>query len=205
MDLSILVINDCDWIGFHIINDLLNDGYRVDAINIDSSQKSDHLAMFFNRNSSFNMITLDEVEAVYSIVIINSYESESRPFQFTQLPSEIKNILDQDSLTTEVIDQSFFFGEWMPMNEEGMYYQGQFISFTSELFLEKALYVKKLTNMMIHLIHENQRKSNLLIVLSPKNQLSEQLLEKNQSIRDNIPKEDLNIVLSHYHRYKKYY
>ncbi len=53
--MDFLIANCYDWIGFHIVNKLLENGYDVDGYD-HSSEDDHHLSMFLGRNSSFTFV-----------------------------------------------------------------------------------------------------------------------------------------------------
>lgn len=204
--MAILVVNCFNWVGYHIVNDFLNKGYRVEGIELKPSKKSEHLAMFFSRNSLFKTTTIQELNQSYSAIILNSYGISNADKTLSELTSFIKHKFKKEQSVTKVIDYSLIYGEWMPMDLEGMYYLNHYIHFKSDLFSNEAVYIKEFVNRLLSVIKESKIKQEMFITFKQTNVLSEQILEKSQSIRDNVPKEcKLNDVLLHYQRYKEYY
>src|SRR5699024_11747942 len=62
-----LVENCFHWLGFHIINRLLDNGYQVDGMDDLDTDKKEHLSMFVGRNELFRQITSRERNTDYDI------------------------------------------------------------------------------------------------------------------------------------------
>lgn len=204
--MPILVINCFDWVGFHIVNDLLDNGYKVVGVNLTSSKHSEHLAMQVGRNSHFKAISITDISDSYSVIILNSYEHVRANKIFNKHCEKNTFTINNDKISSKLITFKLLFGEWMQMNNEGMYLRNQYIPFESTLFSDESLYISFLTNKIIKLVRESATMQILRIELKDSDRHIEQILVKKQSIRDNVPKEDhLEKVLLHYQRFKNYY
>lgn len=145
--MSILVVNCGHWIGYHIVDDLLESDFQVDGISI--SPNTEDLLMFFERNSSFTL-TEDPEEKQYDTSIIVGNHGE----EYNINAKRIFGIQHKsDKLSKFVsIHTPFLFGEWMPMDENGCYRNKEYISFESDWFKENAIYIKDFTKVLIQLV-----------------------------------------------------
>src|SRR5699024_8017384 len=95
------------------------------------------------------------------------------------------------------------FGEWMPMNEQGMYVQGEFLPFESDYFLQHAVYVKSFVKSLWQWIQTSRLPSSIHV--QKQGQEIEEL-ENSVYIRDNKPAgELLQTVLEHYRKFNLFY
>ncbi|UJL47616.1 hypothetical protein KFZ58_07055 [Virgibacillus sp. NKC19-16] len=197
--MSILVDNCNHWIGFHIVDELLENSYTVDGIGDEDSV----LAMFLGRNSSFNFVKPD-VKKHYDTAIIIGDQSNTG---IKSGQSLIINPVLVDRVENRVeINVPLLFGEWMPMNEKGFYYNNTFITFDSDFFQTEAIYIKDFTKGLMQWLKMKELPSTLE-VRSEKNKDNQHVkLENAVYIRDNRPMEEkVKSVLEHYYLYKKFY
>ncbi|WP_139344966.1 hypothetical protein [Virgibacillus pantothenticus] len=195
MGLVTLVANCNHWIGFHIVNGLLEQGLEVEGLVND--KKDDGLTLFFGRNSNFSFF-IDKKNNPYDQIIrvgtmnINANLS-SGLFMTLAHPSTVNHLTSSNELYIEL---PLLFGEWMPMTESGMYFQGEFISFSSDNFNQHATYIQDfvarfinwLSTTDLHHINRTVKKINL---------------DKFVGIQDNRPKEDkVKQVIQHYQNYR---
>ncbi|WP_145524221.1 hypothetical protein [Virgibacillus sp. SK37] len=199
--MSILVVNCNHWIGFHIVNTLLEHDFNIDGMINPNLQ--DDLLMFFGRNSDFQMVNDEKRE--YETCIIIGDHPKAQDFKAGNkwlLPINGIQKKEQTDLTT--IHTPILFGEWMPMNENGIYHHKKFITFDSEEFKNNALSIHSFTPVLLQLI-QNPSETHELYVHSRH--------EKRKSpgknaiyIRESEPKEKYVADLKkHYKRYKKFY
>lgn len=194
MGLVTLVANCNHWIGFHIVNGLLDRGLKVDGLVTD--KKDDDLTCFFGRNSNFSFF--EEEHNTYDQIIkigtmdINATLS-SGVFMTLAHPSTVNQSTSPNELYIEL---PLLFGEWMPMTETGMYFQDEFISFSSDDFNQHATYIQDfvvcfinwLNTSDLHHIKRTVKKINL---------------DKLVGIQEKRPKEDkVKQVIQHYQNYR---
>ncbi|MCR1834672.1 hypothetical protein NSA56_09690 [Oceanobacillus caeni] len=199
--MSILVVNCNHWIGFHIVNTLLEHDFKIDGMINPSLQ--DDLLMFFGRNSDFQMVNDEKRE--YETCIIIGDHPKAQDFKAGNkwlLPINGIQKKEQTDLTT--IHTPILFGEWMPMNENGIYHHKKFITFDSEEFKNNALSIHSFTPVLLQLIQTSSQTNELYV--HPR-QEKEKRSEKNAIyIRESEPKEKYVADLKkHYKRYKKFY
>ncbi|HLR79388.1 MAG TPA: hypothetical protein VK119_02245 [Bacillota bacterium] len=205
--MSILVANCFDWIGFHLVNYLLENGFQVHGVDELKSTKKEHLSMFFARNDRFIFTTVqqikDEEKVFDTAFIIDEYDIN--PIQAKQTIA----IRNQEKCTYEdktiVIEVPILFGEWMSMCENGVYKNNQFIRFDSEQFLNDAIYINDFIQGLMARV-ENKNLFPMLHVLSIKCRQKHIKLENVFYIRDNRPiEENIKKVTEHYKRYRHFY
>ncbi|MDL4842913.1 Rossmann-fold NAD(P)-binding domain-containing protein [Aquibacillus rhizosphaerae] len=164
-----LVLGCYHWIGFHITNKLLKEGYHVIGFDEGDAEKEDELSMFFGRNSLFTK--LDNKED-----IVKGYKSKKFNACF--------NLLDQKSVegllrmkvgrwfqlgtpnklnlnNKIVIDLPLLFGEWMPRKKSGFIYGKDFIYFNSGDFKRKALYIEDFVDAIFQLVQSSHIPSHI--------------------------------------------
>ncbi|RDW18261.1 hypothetical protein CWR48_11800 [Oceanobacillus arenosus] len=146
--MSILVINCNHWIGYHVVNALLNHDYLVDGI--ENEMESDDLSMFFGRNSLFSFYNQRQRKQYDTCICVGDYgkmEAVKANRIFFINPQESSGRMNLENTTT--ILASHLFGEWMPMNKKGYYDQQAFITFDSNDFKENAIYIGDFTDGLI--------------------------------------------------------
>ncbi|PAV29206.1 hypothetical protein CIL05_12475 [Virgibacillus profundi] len=199
--MTFLVASCNHWIGFHIVNALLEEGYEVDGVSGEAG--NENLPMFFGRNSLFTMVNANERKD-YDIVIIIDETLNMERIESKRI-IKIGEISDGSENTVH-IKNLLLYGEWMAMNEKGIYSNNEFIPFNSKTFQDEAIYIKDFTKALIQWLKTDELPSNLH-VKSSKNKDDKGLkLENTIYLRDNIPKEEkLKTVLTHYKEFIKLY
>ncbi|MGM8364392.1 hypothetical protein ACLIBG_02805 [Virgibacillus sp. W0181] len=201
--MHILVENCFHWIGFHLIDQLLEEGYRVDGINAHNSNETDHFLLFLGRNSNFTLLKDVPPDKTYDAVftIGSPYDKVSYKRRF-EICRDHTTVNESESKV--IIEQPLLFGEWMPMNEKGFYYKNEFVPFISDCFLQEAIYIRKFVRSLIQLMHTD-RLPNRLTIKSAQSPESSSILENNIYLYDNIRIDDKHQLLEHYERYIDYY
>lgn len=186
-----LVENCFQWMGFHLVNCLLENGYKVDGVDDLSSDKKDHLSMYIGRNASFQHLS--------SLKRGTNYDSS-----INITDNEI--VLTMEQNTSHRINLPILFGEWMPMKRDGMYHRNTFISFDSDIFLNEAIYIGDFMKSLIQWVKSSQL-PEILEVKSINNKQNEEIkLENSVYIRNNITiEENLKMVRKHYEKFEKLY
>ncbi|WP_164215008.1 hypothetical protein [Virgibacillus sp. YIM 98842] len=195
------LVNNCNhWISYHIIDELLNNGYEVEGLK--NGEKNEHLLMYFGRNSHFSLSENDKTKQYHTVISLNN--------PLPGVKSKYVHVINPEGHRNEKEGVSFIqapllFGEWMPMNEKGMYVNEKFIPFDSEHFLTKSIYIKDFTKAFVQWIRSENKITNLDI-LSENNRNEWLKLESSTYLRDNRPvKEQLARVIEHYRMYKEMY
>ncbi|MFU0788606.1 hypothetical protein [Virgibacillus proomii] len=187
--MTILVVNCNHWIGFHVVNYLLENGMEVEGLLNDKEDES--LSLFFGRNSNFIFYSHKRDNRYNLIIQIGQMEVPSA------VSSDYSIVLDYKQpekirATDLFIELPLLFGEWMPMTEKGMYMNQHFIPFSSTHFLEHAIYIKDFVKSLMDWLETDDDYKKLTVI--KKNQL-----EKILQIRDNKPNKDkLEQVIRHY-------
>jgi len=203
--MSFLVTNCFEWVGFHMVNQLLEKGYEVDGIDEETTAFKEHLSMFLGRNSAFRLKTRDELTS-YDMAIVIGEDPCTEVLKARKMMNISCNKIQakrKASMTT--IHVPVLFGEWMPMNERGMYVGNQFISFDSAQFLSEAVYIKDFINGLFQWMQANDLPSSLE-VKSKDSESRAVKLDNTVYIHDNERTEDkLKKVLNHYRNYQHFY
>lgn len=204
--MTYLVVNCNDWLGFHIVNTLLENDFNVDGI--EDQNKNDHLSMFFGRNSSFSFVD-STVKRKYDTVIYTGDEDELKGIQSERkvFISDNNTGIKGTSKKSEVyINTPFLFGEWMPMDEKGVYRNQEYIPFESELFKTTAVYINHFTKGLVQWLKTPELSQVLEVKSAKQTDKDDVKFENSIYLRDNIPiMEDVKKVLDHYQLYKDIY
>lgn len=177
------------WVGFHIVEYLLGRGYTVsgnDKINTDAK---DHLSMLIGRNANFTHL---------------EQRPDSKVFDIRITPDEDKLTLHKESTSTMKLP--LLFGEWMPMNQEGMYHRNEFIAFDSDRFLIDAVYIGDFLTIVQQCIDASNLPSVIKVKHGEKDAASDLKLENSVFIRNNRPiMNRLKTVQNHYEKFSEFY
>lgn len=198
--MSVLVVNCNHWLGFHIINTLLEHDFKIDGI-INPSLPDD-LLLFFGRNSDFQMVNENKREYETCIIIGNHTNVQEFKARKKLLINEIQQIERRTEVIT--IHPPILFGEWMPMNENGIYHNNKFILFESEEFKNNALSIHSFTPVLLQLLQNSCRMNEFYVY--PR-QEREKNSEKNAIYirEDESKKKYVADLRNHYKRHRKFY
>lgn len=200
-----ILVADCNsWIGYHVVNELLENDYKVHGIN--SERGNDTLSMFFGRHSLFTFVNAGERKVYDAAIIIGDGTEigEIETSRFVILSNSNRKLPEYKNKI--IIKTPLLFGEWMPMNEKGFNRNNELIAFDSDLFHAEAVYIKDFTKGLIQWL-QTPSLPRVLEVKSAKEKEKKNLkLENSVYIRDNVPiSEKLKLVQDHYHQYKDSY
>lgn len=205
ISMSVLVINCFHWIGFQIVSKLLEEGLRVDGIDEEESTLETHLSMFLGRNSLFTLKTNEEPKSYDTAIIIGTSQYINE-INAKRILSINQNKDEPSKAGMTMIHVPLLFGEWMPMNEQGMYVGGGFIPFNENYFLTESVYVKDFTDTLFQLLEKIHLPTRLEVKSKETTENQDIKFENVIFIRDNIPNGDkLKSVLDHYQQYKRFY
>lgn len=185
-----LVENCFHWIGFHVVDFLLENGHKVDGSDNLSTDKKEHLSMFVGRNKSFTHVT--DIDAAYDWTITINEGSEM-------------TITMHNGRTTRV-KLPLIFGEWMPMKQEGVYRGDKLIPFDSDCFLTEAVFIDDFLKSLIQWVESSHLSPVLEVRSIYKKEQEDKRLENSIYVRNNRPINDtINIVKKHYETYGEFY
>lgn len=203
--MSFLVTNCFDWIGFHMVNHLLEKGYTVDGMDEETTASKDHLSMFLGRNSAFHLKKKKEL-TTYDTAIVIGEEPCPDGLKAKQIINIRRNKLqDTQKTSMTMLYVPVLFGEWMPMNDKGMYVNNQFITFDSAHFLSEAIYIKDFIAGLFQWMQSADIPSGLE-VKSKGSEIKDVKLENTVYIRNNEQTADkIKKVLKHYRNYQQFY
>ena len=199
--MAILVAGCTHWIGFHIVNELLEEGYMVDGI--PDHGGNENLSLFFGRNSSFSTVGIETAKEYETAIIINDVQNSD-----SILANKIVKIGGEQEKNEKItyIEISLLYGEWMDMNEKGMYRGKEFIQFDSNFFKEDAIYIKDFTKALLQWVRSDKLPDQLNVVSANNRMKKGVKLENSIYLRDNGPKKEiLNSVLTHFEKFKEMY
>ncbi|MFC4559304.1 hypothetical protein ACFO3D_13980 [Virgibacillus kekensis] len=188
--MTVLVENCFDWLGYHILEELLENDYETAGVDEITTDFKEHLSMLVGRNALFRHITEPERENKYdSSIVVKS----------DQL------IITRDGQQTTV-ELPLLFGEWMPMNEAGIYRQNNHIPFDSNFFQKNAVYVDDFVRSLLLWMKASQLPGVLEVKSATDDKEVNIKLENSVYIRNNIPINELvGLVKNHYNKYRNIY
>lgn len=202
--MSILIMNCYDWLNYHIVHEFIENGYSVDGISGPMTKEKEHLSMLIGRNSLFNLIT-DKEKAEYATVICvgeADYTIDARRFIIINHKGQQAEVRHNRMY----IQTPILFGEWMPMDKDGVYVNDAYIAFDSPVFLSTAIYIKDFIDYLLSCIQMNELPKKVNVQSSKKGESEEILLDKSVYIQDNIPIDKrVDQVKKHYDKFKMYY
>lgn len=204
--MTICVMNCFHWIGFHIVNRLTENGYNVDGIANSSSDREEELSFMLGRNSSFTLYQSEnEVkDRQYSDAVLVHPERKPSPVQSLKTYNFGKAIDDPNPNFTN-IDLPMLFGEWMPMDEQGAYIDGQYIEFDSTRFRESAIYIDDFVDCFMQWMKVPDLPRSISLTKNRDQEIGEESLEKQLYIRENRPIEiQVSNLLKHYEKVKNF-
>lgn len=200
---SFFVSHCFHWIGFHIVNHLLENGYSVTGNEHALTDKQEHLAMMIGRNDLFTLLIDDTPKGKYTHVIL--------PNENSDVPQEIDAVKtfklsrEEGQHDKRMVDvrTPLLFGEWMPMNENGMYVDGKYIPFDSETFQNDAVYIGDfIASLMLCLMSSHQPGK---LAIKPKSSISAERDRQAVFLRERRPvDQQLRTVVAHYKRFKRF-
>ncbi|RLL45056.1 hypothetical protein D8M04_09295 [Oceanobacillus piezotolerans] len=195
-----LVVNCNHWIGYHIVNKLMEEDCVVEGlVNPDMDET---LIDFFGRNSNFKLY-YDVSQLEYdSCIIIGKYKERNQiraKRTFWILPEQNNRI----SKDIQIIP-NLLFGEWMPMNEEGCYNGEQFIPFDSEEFTKNAIDIKEFAKALHDWLNTSQLPNMIAIPREKKGDIGGDYINR-LFLEKNVKKNRVEEVLKHYRQYKSLY
>ncbi|MDC3417217.1 hypothetical protein [Aquibacillus salsiterrae] len=204
------------WIGFHIVQYLLATGQEVIGLDIIDTDKKDNLSMFVGRNSSFTHVEHSDD------LLHNSKQSDYIVFEVAEdkerfsLP-ELGNKKVYNFCTTrkenEVLDDTCYvklpllYGEWIPRDYDGIFFQDEYIRFDSTRFQREAVYISDFIESLLQVIATSDRVlgTNLLII-KRKNEREEYKEKGTIVVDESKPMEKRLAELDdHYELYKDFY
>lgn len=201
---SFFVSHCFHWIGFHIVSHLLENGYSVTGHEHSMTDKKEHLAMMVGRNDMFTMFIGDTPKGKYTHVILPDKNSDVT--QDVEAVKTFKLSREERQNDKKMVDVRIplLFGEWMPMNENGMYANGKYIPFESETFQNKAVYIGDfIMSLMLCLMSSHQPGK---LAIQPKSSMSAEKDRKSVFLRERRPvDQQVQTVIAHYKRFKRFY
>lgn len=201
-------VSDCfHWINFHIVNHLLEKGYSVTGNERPLTDKQEHLAMMIGRNDLFSLISDDFTTEKYThAILLNGIPDQIQNMAAIKMFKLTRETEPYEKGAASVIRIPLLFGEWMPMNEDGIYVDEQFIPFTSDTFQNEAVYIEDFIASLMVCLMSSQLPEKLKI--RPKRSMSFGKEDDRQVIylreRKSIDRQ-IKTLIAHYKRFKDFY
>lgn len=185
--------------GFHIVTQLLENGYQVDGIVSENNAKQTHLSMFLGRNSDFKLKTEDDLNIYDTAITVGTYTVTAEIINATRQFQIIRGEKEQQLENTITVRVPLLFGEWMPMNEKGMFIGEQFIQFDSNYFQTEAVYIEDFINVLRQWLKTEDLPGQLKMCADNTAESAAQP----RKYKTNM--ERLTQVLEHYRRFQHFY
>lgn len=202
--MSILVINCFHWLGFHIISHLLETGEAVDGLHIPSRDSREHLADFVGRNSQFQLLEQAPKQEYENIIIIGEYPSidQLKAKRLIMVNGETRSNIH--SLIT--VHANILFGEWMPMDLQGIYIGEKYVSFESDEFLREAIYVEDFVQILMTILQSSHLADHIYIRSREVKSLVGIPEEQIINLRTQTPiKEKIRSLQKHFREFRQWY
>lgn len=202
--MTFLVMNCFHWVGYHIVAQLLENGCQVDGIAGRENAMEEHFSMFLGRNSNFKLKETEHADVYDKAIIVGAHtggEEINAKCQFL-----ITRKAKEQSLSNMIrVQIPLLFGEWMPMNEEGMFIGEQFIQFDSDYFLSEAVYVEDFISTLLQWLKTEDVPDQLEMRAYHTAEKTEACENMIYLHGNKTNKEQLAEVLSHYQRFQHLY
>lgn len=197
-----LVLNVTNWIGYHLADCLLKEGYQVKGVK--GEEENDHLMDFFSRNSEFEWVDLPS-RGSFPLVFCPGDPPDSADIEAEQFYL-INSKGEQLGTHGTTVQVPYLFGEWMPLTEEGFYYNEKKIEFSSEEFKNNGLYIGDFLQLILTWVVETPPSDRILLFPARNTEKQVKKLEKTFPVEENVPiEESVQQVISHYKQFKILY
>lgn len=187
--MEVLVLNVTNWIGYHLTEHLLQQGYEVKGVK--AALGSEHLGEFFARNSNFEWIS-EHTEKTFQIGICALESPDLANYELEQL-----FLINSDTKSfnqATVIHAPYLFGEWMPLEVDAFY----------EQFIEEGIYIEDFLAVFTPLLQAQSRPDE--ICFRPARKKEDKILEKYLPVHENSSiEEKIEQVLLHYEQFQELY
>ena len=150
--MTVLVMNCNHWIGFHLVDRLLEMEYEVNGVL--NEEENDDLTLFFGRNSQFSLVSSIE-NIIYDTCFIIGEIKEDRKVKANQIivVDEHHQLKATDNPNAHIVRPPLLFGEWMPITKDGYHNMDRRINIQSEQFKKDAVYIKNFVEGLLQLMH----------------------------------------------------
>lgn len=200
--MEVLIMNYTNWIGFHLAEALLNEGYKVDGF--EGKDGNENLVDFLARNSNFRSLGNLE-ERVYPLVIYSGQEGQLPRISVERafLINPVSSIHEENIISIHI---PLLYGEWMPMDENGIYVNEKRIYFSSELFKREAIYIGDFIQLLLQWINKKPPIEKIRMEIAKNMNYNAVKLEKTFFVDENVPIGDqVQKVVEHYRKYHLLY
>jgi len=194
-NMYIIVENCFHWIGFHLINRLLEEGFTVIGKDNVDTPKKEFLSMFVDRNDSFSLNPINKKEKNHLIIEVCDTDNNNRE-------SILKIIKPESSHenTEHIVYAPYLIGEWMPAEKIKM-------NERQKEKLQGAASIEDFVSAIYQWVNINTYLPSTFRVLSRREKnISNALLENFVYLRDNRSiQNEFNKVLEHYQKFQTFY
>ncbi|WP_138416458.1 hypothetical protein [Aquibacillus sediminis] len=206
------VVSRCfNWIGYHLVDQLLQQGQEVIGIDDIKTPKQEHFALLIGRNSLFtHQETVEEARKegeIDTLFTINDHEraeslSDLKTSKWIHLSNQA--IRDGDHIIN--VHLPLLYGEWMPRDAEGCYVQQQYIRFDSDTFKHQAIYIQDFVQALIQLVKSEQLPKTVDMYPLKRLERAQTKQENHLFIRELAPLEKRHQdLLTHYQKFQQIY
>ncbi|MFZ3577905.1 hypothetical protein [Virgibacillus sp. DJP39] len=199
--MTICVTNCFHWVGFHLVNRLIENDYAVDGIANLSTKKEEELYLMVGRNSNFSLFNnVSEIkDNVYTDAILINPEE---PIYF-QTSRTFTVGVDLGNPDFVALHTPLLFGEWMPMDEEGIFVNDQYIAFDSNEFQNEAIHINDFIDCFMQWLNACSMPN--LIALTPNQSVIGEEGDPGKYIylrKERPLEEQVNLLVNHYEKVK---
>lgn len=207
-----VIVGAFDWIGYHIIEQLLSDGEKVVGVDKLDSELKTHFLLSIGRNANFTF--MDESSETYHkiqqqsvehILLINrsdqNYINLTKKVDVYSLHTNV--LTDRNDLVT-YIRMPLVYGVWMPRDSSFLRWDKEVISFNSELFKKSAVAIEDFIFTVFQIIGASL-KPNVIQVCMKKNETNQHDISNLYMIEQRNFKNKLTELESHYQQFKQLY
>lgn len=192
------------WISYHLIDEFLLANCTVHTLTDKEKTKTNALSMFFARNSLYTELENPQDLTTYDIALILDDEALCK-----NISAKRKLLLTKRNIPfikkTTTIYLPLLFGEWMKMDEKGLFLKNKHILFTSNLFKKEALYIKIFAKVLINLLQKGNLPKEIYILSRNSTQSKQIPTQKCIHLLKDERERYLPEVIAHYQQHKLFY
>ncbi|RYG72582.1 hypothetical protein EU245_09605 [Lentibacillus lipolyticus] len=186
----IYVVKNCfHWIGYHIVNRLLEEGCQVNGMDDLSTEKKENLMMFVGRNEQFRHVSINSKNSGHDVTIT--------------VDDHMIKLHKEHPVTIKL---PLLFGEWMPMREDGVFNGQAYVPFDASEFAARAVHIDDFLTSFVQWIHASSLPSSIIAKSVHDRSEEDNRYDQYLYIRQRQPLEAaIRSVKEHYRKYKEFY
>lgn len=199
------VTNVYEWVGFHFADCLLESGEEVIGCAVAETGNQRYLEMFFGRNAGFQQVDQLDASAQYDAIFdVGDVQARSVCFAPGAKKFTIGKKVEDRTEEQLVIHTPLLIGTWMPMNQDGVFENGQFISFQDEAF-KNSLSIDSLVFFLLQLLHTSKLPETITIHSNTNPMQENQERQMIYTIDDQPAIEKKRHLVKHFHDHPDFF